>query len=331
MAESWATVNLDIGSVTEAAAVAAARWRGRGDEAAADKAAVLAAYAALQRLPAKGGIVIGEGEEGESPQLFTGQEVGTDDNGNSEIDIAVDALEGTTVCAKALPNAMSVMAVAKRGHLLKVPSVYMDKIAVGPGYEPGVVDLDATPKENLERIAEAKGVPVSGVTACILDRPRHAKLVAEVRETGAAIRLIGDGDIAGVIHTTAARATGIDVYMGVGGAHEGVLAAAALACIGGQMQGRLCITSDEQREKAAAAEITDLKRKYELSDMASGDVSFAATGITSGSFIEGVRFTSKTVTTHTVVMRALNHTIRWIRTERLDAEGSEAGNPGRIG
>jgi len=329
--ETGSTITLDIASVTEAAAVAAAHWRGRGDEAAADNAAVEAAAEALARLPAQGTIVVGEGEEDETERLFTGQKVG---NPNSELklDIAVDALEGTTVCAKALPNAMSVIAVAKQGDLLEVPAIYMNKIAIGPGYEEDVVDLDATPAENLKRLADAKGVPVENLTACVLDRPRHAKLIEEIRATGAALRLIGDGDIAGVIHTTATRATGIDVYMGVGGAHEGVLAAAALACIGGQMQGRLYPANDQQRERARAAEITDINRKYRLAEMASGDVSFAATGITSGSFLEGVRFTPRAVTTHTVVMRSANRSIRWVRTERrIDGERATPRNPGRIG
>ncbi|ODA68541.1 Fructose-1,6-bisphosphatase class 2 [Methyloligella halotolerans] len=329
--ETGSTITLDIASVTEAAAVAAAHWRGRGDEAAADDAAIEAAADALNRLDAKGIIVVGEGEEDETDRLFTGQQVGSPDC-NLQVDIAVDALEGTTVCAKALPNAMSVIAVAKRGDLLEVPAIYMNKIAIGPGYEEDVVDLDATPAENLGRLAEAKGVPIENLTACVLDRPRHAKLIEEIRATGAALRLIGDGDIAGVIHTTATRATGIDIYMGIGGAHEGVLAAAALACIGGQMQGRLFPANDQQRERARAAEITDINRKYRLAEMASGDVSFAATGITSGSFLEGVRFTPRTVITHTVVMRSANQTNRWVRTERrIGGELPSPRNPGRIG
>lgn len=329
--EAGSTIALDIGSVTEAAAIAAAHWRGRGDEAAADNAAVEAAEEALSRLPARGTIVVGEGDEEEAPKLFSGQKVG-DPDGKIEVDIAVDALEGTTVCAKALPNAMSVIAVAKPGDLLEVPAIYMDKIAIGPGYEEDVVDLDASPRENLGRLADAKGVAVENLTACVLDRPRHAKLIEEIRATGAALRLIGDGDIAGVIHTTATRATGIDVYMGIGGAHEGVLAAAALACIGGQMQGRLHPANEQQRERARAAEIEDLNRKYKLADMASGDVGFAATGITSGSFLEGVRFIPRAVITHTIVMRSANRSIRWVRTERhIDTVIPSPRNPGRIG
>lgn len=329
--EAGSTITLDIASVTEAAAIAAARWRGRGDEAAADNAAVEAGQDALGWLPANGVVVVGEGDEDETDRLYTGQKVGAPNN-SLEVDIAIDVLEGTTVCAKALPNAMSVIAVAKRGDLLEVPAIYMNKIAIGPGYEEDVVDLDATPAENLNRLADAKGVPVESLTACVLDRPRHAKLIEEIRATGAALRLIGDGDIAGVIHTTATRATGIDVYMGIGGAHEGVLAAAALACIGGQMQGRLYPANDQQRERARIAEIEDINRKYRLADMASGDVCFAATGITSGSFLEGVRFTPRTVITHTVVMRSINETTRWVRTERRNGGGrTTPRNPGRIG
>jgi fructose-1,6-bisphosphatase II / sedoheptulose-1,7-bisphosphatase len=326
------TVTLDIGSVTEAAAIAAARWRGRGDEAAADAAAVNAMHEALQTLPAKGVIVVGEGDSTETDRLYTGESIGAGSPFGLEVDIGVDALEGTTVCAKALPNALSVIAVVTRGNLLHVPAIYMSKIAVGPGYEEGIVDLDASPQQNLQHLADAKGVSITGITACILDRPRHAGLIEEVRATGAGVRLIGDGDIAGVIHTTAARETGIDIYMGIGGAPEGVLAAAALACIGGQMQGRLCPADDTQRERAKAMGIADLQRKYTIADMASGDVSFAATGITAGSFLHGVRFTATTTVTQTVVMRSLNRSMRWIRTERHDGKDFAAhGNAGRIG
>lgn len=210
------------------------------------------------------------------------------------------------------------MAIAERGSLLKVPTLYMDKIAIGPGYAKDLIDLDAPPADNLNALAKAKGVPVTEITACILDRPRHGKLIEEVRAAGAAVRLIGDGDIAGVIHTTEPQDTGIDIYMGVGGAPEGVLAAAALCCIGGQIQGRLIVTNAHQRERARAAGIVDLGRKYKMHDMASGDVSFAATGITDGSLLEGVRLTRNTIHTHSVVMRARTGTVRWIRTEYRD-------------
>jgi fructose-1,6-bisphosphatase II / sedoheptulose-1,7-bisphosphatase len=312
------TLSLEIVRVTEATAVAAARWRGRGDEAAADQAAAAAMYRELAQLPMRGVVVVGEGEEGETPLLYIGETIGASAKTAPEVDIAVDPLEGATPCAKALPNALAVVAIAEHGSLLKVPVVYMDKIAIGPGYDDGLVDLDASPGENLARLAKAKGVKVSELTACILDRPRHAKLIEEVRTAGAAVRLIGDGDIAGVIHATEPQDTGIDIYMGIGGAPEGVLAAAALACIGGQMQGRLLTPNGQQRERVRAAGLDDLNRKYTMHDMASGDVSFAATGITSGSLLEGVRFNKETILTHTVVMRAATRTVRWIRTEHHD-------------
>jgi fructose-1,6-bisphosphatase II / sedoheptulose-1,7-bisphosphatase len=305
-------LTLEIARVTEAAAVAAAKMRGRGDEVTADQTAVDAMRRELNRLPIRGRIVIGEGERDEAPMLYIGEEVGL--GSGPEIDIAVDPLEGTTICAKAEPNALAVVAFAERGGLLHAPDIYMDKIAVGPGYEPGLVDLDASPKENLGVLAKAKGVPVGEITACILDRPRHAKLIESVRATGAAIRLIGDGDIAGVIHTANPDDTGIDIYMGVGGAPEGVLAAAALRCIGGQMQGRLHPMSDEHRARVAEIGIKDIDRKYTMEDMSSGDVLFAATGVTSGSMLQGVRFKPNSVQTETVVMRAKTRTVRWIRT-----------------
>lgn len=308
---------MQIARVTEGAAVAAARLRGRGDELEADRLAVEALRTELNRLPLRGRIVIGEGDFGEAPMLFIGEEVG---NGTGpEVDIGVDPLEGTTLCAKSLPNALAVIAVAERGTLLNTPDIYMDKIAIGPGYAPGLVDLDATPAENLKAVAKAKGVPISAITACVLDRPRHARLIEEVRSAGAALRLIGDGDIAGVIHTTEPEETGIDLYLGIGGAAEGVLAAAALRCIGGQMQGRFHAANDEHRRRAREVGITDFTRKYALPDMASGDVIFAATGVTGGSMLAGVRFTPRGILTDTVVMRAYTHTVRWIRSEHRDA------------
>ena len=309
---------LDVVRVTEATAVAAARWRGRGDEAAADEAAAAAMYREIARLPIEGVVVVGEGEENETPVLFIGETVGAGSADGIELDLAVDPIEGTTLCAKALPNALSVLAVAERGSFLKVPAMYMDKIAVGPGFPEGLVDLDATPTENLKAIAEAKGAAVDELTVCILDRPRHSKLIEEVRGAGAALRLIGDGDIAGVIHVTEPLETGIDVYMGIGGAPEGVLAAAALACIGGQMQGRLVAPNNEHRARARAAGIIDLNRQYGIRDMVSGDLSFSATGITDGSLLEGVRFTKEAIFTHSVVMRASTRTVRWIKTEHTD-------------
>jgi fructose-1,6-bisphosphatase II / sedoheptulose-1,7-bisphosphatase len=307
----------DIVRVTEAAAVAAAKLRGRGDEAAADEAAALAMYRELMQLPFAGTVVVGEGEEGEIPHLYIGETIGAR-SADAPVELAVDPVEGSTLCAKALPNALAVIAIAEPGSFLKVPDIYMDKIAIGPGFEDGLVDLDVSPKENLERLAKAKGVKLSEITACILDRPRHGKLIEAVRKAGAAIRLIGDGDIAGVIHTTEPQDTGIDIYMGVGGAPEGVLAAAALCCIGGQMQGRLMAANEEQRERAAAVGIKDFDRKYSIADMVSGDVKFAATGITDGSLLEGVRFTNGMISTHTVTMRSQPRTTRWIHTEHRD-------------
>jgi len=313
-------LTLEIARVTEAAAVAAAKLRGRGDEKAADQTAVDAMRQELNRLPIQGRIVIGEGERDEAPMLFIGEEVGLGEG--PEIDIAVDPLEGTTICAKAEPNALAVVAFAEKGSLLHAPDIYMDKIAIGPGYEEGLVDLDASPADNLNALARAKGVDVSEITACILDRPRHAKLIESVRESGAAIRLIGDGDIAGVIHTSNSGETGIDIYMGIGGAPEGVLAAAALRCIGGQMQGRLHPMNDQHRARVAEIGIEDIDRKYTMEDMASGDVLFAATGVTSGSMLQGVKFGHHGVQTETVVMRAKTQTVRWIRTTHGAAKAS---------
>ena len=240
-------LTLELARVTERAAVAAARLRGRGDEMAADQAAVDAMRRELNCLPIDGTVTIGEGERDEAPMLYIGETVGTGDG--PAVDIALDPLEGTTICAKNLPNSLAVIAMAPKGGLLNAPDSYMDKIAVGPGYPAGIVDLDAPVIENIEALAKAKGVPVGEITACVLDRPRHARLIEDLRATGVSVRLIGDGDVAGVIHTTDAEETGIDIYMGIGGAPEGVLAAAALRCIGGQMQGRLVITRDEQVER----------------------------------------------------------------------------------
>jgi fructose-1,6-bisphosphatase II / sedoheptulose-1,7-bisphosphatase len=311
-------LSLEVARVVEAAAVAAARLRGRGDEKACDHAAVEAMRRELNRLSVRGRIVIGEGERDEAPMLYIGEEVGTGEG--PEVDIAVDPLEGTTICAKALPNSFAVLALAERGGLLHAPDIYMEKIAIGPGYEAGIVDLDRPVADNLSRLAEAKGVPVSDITTCILDRPRHTKLIEEVRATGAAIRLIGDGDIAGVIQTAEPEETGIDIYLGIGGAPEGVLAAAALRCIGGQIQGRLTALNDEHVQRARALGITDLRRKFSTADMATGDIIFAATGVTDGSLLTGVKFYDGQVETHTCIMRSVTRTVRWIYTEHLDIE-----------
>ena len=303
---------LEVARVTEAAAIAAAKLRGRGDEKAADKAAVDAMRKELAKVHIRGRVVIGEGEMDESPMLYIGEEVGLGDG--LEVDIAVDPLEGTTICAKGMPNALAVLAIAERGGLLNAPDMYMDKIAIGPGYPDGVIDLDATPAENLDRLAKAKGVPMSDVTACILDRPRHAELIAAVRKAGAGVQLIPDGDIAGVIWTTDAAETGIDVYFGIGGAPEGVLAAAALRCIGGQMQGRLHPLKKEEEARAATMGITDIRRKFTMEEMASGDVIFSATGVTDGSLLDGVHFRNNFAETETVVLRSKTGTVRRIKT-----------------
>jgi fructose-1,6-bisphosphatase II / sedoheptulose-1,7-bisphosphatase len=311
-------LTLEVVRVTERAAVAAARLRGRGDEIAADQAAVQAMEHELNRLPIHGTVVIGEGERDEAPSLFVGEEVGT--RRGPRVDVALDPLEGTTIAAKNLPNAITVIAVAEEGTLLKVPDVYMNKIAIGPGYPPDLVDLDASVADNIAALAAAKGVTPRDVTACILDRPRHARLVEELRATGAAIRLIGDGDVAGIIHVAKPKQTGIDIYLGIGGAPEGVLAAAALRCIGGQMQGRLVISSEEQRDRARRMNMDKPDRKFDLAEMARGDVLFAATGVTDGDILSGVHFEPRAIMTHTVVMRSSSGTVRWIRAEHQDLD-----------
>ena len=310
---------LEMVRVTEAAAIAASTLVGRGDEKAADAAAVEAMRAALNELEMDGTVVIGEGERDEAPMLFIGEKVGT---GNGpEIDIALDPLEGTTICAKAGPNSLAVLAIAEKGHLLNAPDVYMDKIAVGPGYPAGVVDLDASPTDNILALARAKGVRPHQITALVLDRPRHAGLVAEIRDTGAGVRLISDGDIAGIIFTTSPEETGVDIYLGTGAAPEGVIAAAALRCTGGQMQGRLILDSAEKRRRAEGMGITEPNRIYDLTELARGDVIVAATGVTDGSLLRGVRFRPNVIETETVVYRSATGTIRRIRGERrrLDA------------
>jgi len=311
-------LTLELVRVVERAAVAAARLRGRGDEKAADQVAVDAMRAELNRLPIRGTVVIGEGERDEAPMLYIGEEVGSGEG--PEVDIALDPLEGTTICAKNLPNALAVISIAEKGTLLYAPDVYMQKIAIGPGYPAGLVDIDASAKDNIANLAKAKGVPGEEVTACILDRPRHAKLIEAVRATGAAIRLIGDGDVAGVIHTTDPDETGIDIYLGTGGAPEGVLAAAALRCTGGQMQGRLILDSQEKIERAARMGVDDPRRIYRAEDMARGDVLFAATGVTDGNMLAGVKFGRTFITTHTIVLRSSSRTVREIKARHQDLE-----------
>jgi len=311
-------LTLELVRVTERAAVSAARWTGRGNEKAADQAAVDAMRRELNKLPIEGTIVIGEGERDEAPMLFIGEKVGN--KHGPHVDIAVDPLEGTTLCAKNMPGAIATMAMAEGGTLLNAPDVYMEKIAIGPGYPKGVVDLDAPAEDNVRRLAKAKGVEPADITALVLDRPRHADLIAGVRKAGAAVRLITDGDVAGVIHTADAANTGIDIYMGVGGAPEGVLAAAALRCIGGQMQCRLVLDTEEKRKRAAEMGIKDPRKKYEIGDMVKGDCLFAATGVTDGALLDGVKFRKDLVETETVVMRSVTGTVRWIRAEHRQLE-----------
>jgi len=300
---------LEAVRVTEAAAIAAAAQIGRGDEHAADQAAVEAMRAAFNVLPIDGTVVIGEGERDEAPMLFIGEKVG---QGGLAVDIALDPLEGTTLTAKAMANALAVMAMAEPGTMLHAPDTYMDKIAIGGGFKEGLIDLDAEPGDNINALAKAKGVKPHEITACIMDRPRHEELIAKVRKAGAAVKLITDGDVAGVIATTD-PATGIDIYIGQGGAPEGVLAAAALRCIGGQMQARLIFKKDDEKRRAEKIGIKDFNRKYAMTDLVSGDVVFSATGVTDGSMLAGVHRVGDYVTTESVVMRSATGTVRWIK------------------
>ncbi len=315
---------LEMVRVTEAAAVAASYLIGRGDEKAADHAAVEAMRAALNELEFDGTIVIGEGERDEAPMLYIGEKVGAARDGGPKIDIALDPLEGTTITAKAGPNALAVLAIAEEGCLLNAPDVYMDKLAIGPGYPKGVIDLAKSPSDNIRAIAAAKGVDPSEIIVCVLDRPRHAELIKELRGLGCGIYLIPDGDVAGVIAVTDADTT-IDVYMGQGGAPEGVLAAAALRCVGGQFQGRLVFRNDDERGRAAKWGIEDLDRIYTLEELAKGDVIFAATGVTDGSLLEGVKRRKNCLTTESVVMRASTGTVRWVKGEHRREPGENCG------
>ena len=304
---------LEMVRVTEKAAIAASALIGRGDEKAADAAAVEAMRDALNALYMDGTVVIGEGERDEAPMLFIGEKVGSAPGTGPKIDIALDPLEGTTITAKAGPNALAVLAAAEHGNLLNAPDVYMEKIAVGPGYPKGVIDLNKTPTENIHAVAAAKGVAPHEIIACVLDRPRHEKLIAELRAIGCGIMLIPDGDVAGVIATTNPETT-IDIYMGSGGAPEGVLACAALRCVGGQFKGKLIFRNDDERARARKWGIDDLDRIYDLEDLAKGDCIFAATGVTDGSLLAGVkRLPGGRMTTESVVMRASSGTIRWVR------------------
>ena len=300
---------LEAVRVTEAAALAASRLMGRGDERQADQVAVDAMRRALNGLHIDGTVVIGEGERDEAPMLFIGEKVGTGDG--PKIDIALDPLEGTTITAKGLTNALAVVAMAQQGGFLNAPDVYMEKIAVGAGLPDDLVDLDVQPADNLKALATAKAVEVADLVACILDRPRHEELIRKVREAGARIMLISDGDISGVIATSQPE-SGVDIYLGQGGAPEGVLAAAALRCIGGQMQGRLVFRNDTERGRAAKCGIKDLNRKYGMLELAGGEVMFAATGVTNGSLLKGVRRFSGGAETHSLVMRSKSGTVRYV-------------------
>lgn len=304
----------DFLRLTEAAALAAAKWVGKGMRDEADQASCDAMRRAMDSMPIDATIVIGEGERDEAPMLYIGEKVGT--GKGPKVDIALDPLEGTTLTAKAMANALAVVAVAEGGSLLHAPDTYMDKIAIGGGYPEGIVDLDADPRDNILALARAKGVRPQEIKACILDRPRHADIIAKVREAGAAVALISDGDIAGVIHTSDPE-TGIDIYMGQGGAPEGVLAAAALRCVGGQIQGRLVFRNDDERGRAARIGIKDFNRKYGTLDLASGDVMFAATGVTDGSMLRGIHRTGRFMTSETIVMRSKTGTVRWIRARHV--------------
>ncbi|MBL4769251.1 MAG: class II fructose-bisphosphatase [Rhodobacteraceae bacterium] len=304
-------LSLGLARVSEAAAIASADLIGRGDEKAADQAAVNAMREQLNMLDIAGVVVIGEGERDEAPMLFIGEKVGT---GNGPgVDIALDPLEGTTLTAKDMPNALTVIAMGPRGSMLHAPDVYMDKLAIGPGYDVDVVTLDMSPVERVNALAAAKGCKPSEITVCILERPRHEDMIAQVRSTGAAIRLITDGDVAGVMHCAEAETTGIDMYMGSGGAPEGVLAAAALKCMGGQMYGRLLFRNDDERGRAAKAGITDLNRIYSRDEMVTQDVIFAATGVTGGTLLPGIRREAGWLTTETLLMRSKTGSVRRVQ------------------
>jgi fructose-1,6-bisphosphatase II / sedoheptulose-1,7-bisphosphatase len=297
-----------------AAAIAAARLAGRGDEKAADQAAVDAMRTALNAMTIKGRIVIGEGERDEAPMLYIGEEVGA--GGGDAIDIALDPLEGTTLTAKAMANALAVIAFSPRGGMLHAPDTYMDKLAIGPNYELGIVDLDKPADENVKALARAKGVKVADIGVCVLDRPRHADIIASLRKLGCRVQLITDGDVAGVINCTKPE-TGVDMYIGQGGAPEGVLAAAALKCVGGQFQGRLVFRNDDERARAERTGVTDFKRRYSLDELVSKDAVFIATGVTDGSLLDGVRVVGGVAQTHTLVMNSTTHMVSELRVKQL--------------
>jgi fructose-1,6-bisphosphatase II / sedoheptulose-1,7-bisphosphatase len=301
-------LSLGLARVSEAAAYASAKQIGRGNENAADLAAVGAMHSQLNLLDIAGTIVIGEGERHQTPMLYIGEEVGTGDG--PQVDIALDPLQGCTLTAKDMPNAMTVIALAPRGTLLQAPEIYMDKLAIGPGYAPDLINLDMSPAERVHVLARAHDRATSDITVCILERPRHEDIIAEVRDTGAAVRLLSDGDVAGVIHTAEPELTGIDMYMGSGGAPEGVLAACAMKCMGGQMWGRLMFRTKDDEARARIAGITDLNRIYGRDDMATSDVIFAATGVTDGTIVAGVKREPGYLTTETILMRSRTGSVR---------------------
>lgn len=307
------TLAADAARVTELAAIASYAQIGRGDEKQADQLAVDAMRTALNALDIDGKIVIGEGERDEAPMLYIGEKVGT--GKGPSIDIALDPLEGTTLTAKAMANALCVLSMSESGGMLHAPDTYMDKIAIGPGYAPGTVDLDMKPQDNVRSLAAAKGVDPRDITVCVMDRPRHAQLIAALREVGAKVLLITDGDVAGVIHT-AEPETGIDMYLGSGGAPEGVLAASALKCVGGHFQGRLIFRNDDERARAERTGVRDFDRKYDLHELVSKEAVFAATGVTKGAMLDGVTVRDGFVTTHTLVMDSATRTVQRIRTRR---------------
>jgi fructose-1,6-bisphosphatase II / sedoheptulose-1,7-bisphosphatase len=308
-------LTMELVRVTERAAVASARLRGHGNEKAADQAAVDAMRRELNKLPIDGEVVIGEGERDEAPMLFIGEKVGT--RKGPKVDIAVDPLEGTTLCAKDMPGSIAVMAMAQAGTLLNAPDVYMEKIAIGPGYTAGLVDLDASPTDNIMALAKAKGVKPAEITALVMDRPRHEKLIAELRAIGCSIRLITDGDVAGVILTADPR-SGIDIYLGIGAAPEGVLAAGALRCVGGQMQGRLVLDTEAKIKRALGMGVKDPRKKYDLRELASGDTVVALTGVTDGGLVSGVKFRGDIIETETMIYRSNTGTVRRIFGEHRE-------------
>ncbi|MBL1257213.1 fructose-bisphosphatase class II family protein [Methylocystis sp. Sn-Cys] len=307
-------LTIELARATERAAVAAARWRGRGDEMAADRAAAAAMREELARLPVRGRVVIGEEESGDSAGLHVGLEIGA--AAGMRVELAVAPLEGATLCAKDQAGAISIAAAASSGALLHAPDCYMDKIAIGPGYAEGVVDLDRDPAENVRALAEAKGVTTGEITVCVLDRPRHAQIVSKCRKAGACVRLITDGDVAGVIFVTNPEETGVDMYLGSGGAPQGVLAAAALRCAGGQMQGRLVLETAEQRACALRHGLADLRKKYGVADMVTGDVVVCVTGVTDGRLVRGVVLDKSGIETETLVYRSATGTVRRIGARR---------------